>query len=1137
MRVRNTLLTIVVVFATTASTFFSGLYFTNSSLEKTVEQDLTFAIGIADALVGSHMDLLKTEAISISMRFSQAKPGAELSNEELEQLMEELFNEYPDVSAYTVFDRNGTIASYSEPDHSHDLSMHNQYIEMVYKGDTIISSPFYCEVLEEYVMNVYTPYGSNSILAVTISGMAFSDLLAGHQLWQTGNIFMLNEDGAFIGLASEDIVSAMDNYTDRDEHDLTHDEDQLRELVQNILLEDSGVETYTHEGVTRMCAHSIISNSVLGWRVAVSVSLDESPQASIMQGQVYAAMIFLAVGIIAAFFLVRLAMRPFSELEAQNRKQEQMIDNINNKDRLLQAVNDVADQLLATETKDFEKTLLECMGNMAVIVGADRMRVIKNYYDGNTIFRSQLFEWCDSAAKTNHVAVADNVSYDERLPEIKGILMRGQTINTLSKDMPTIDRKWLDEQEILAFMLVPVFINEKFWGFVGFYKSQSEQLFTEDEESIMHSGSLIIVNALLRNESILDIQDASDKLEVALEVAKNANKAKSNFLAHMSHEMRTPLNAVMGLSELALTDENVNDETEDKLEKIHSSGTTLLSIINDILDISKIESGKFELLPTKYDTPSMINDVVTLNIVRVGEKPIDFKLHVDESLPSVIYGDDLRVKQIFNNVLSNAFKYTGAGSVEWELSHERDGSDVWLVSCIKDTGIGMKSEHIDNLFTDYYQVERSTNRKVEGTGLGLSITKQLVDMMGGTIDVQSEYEKGTTVKLRIKQKFVSDVPIGISVSESLMGMNYALSKRVSSTSLVRLNMSYASVLVVDDIATNLDVVCGMLKPYKMKIDCVISGYEAIDVIRKGSPRYSAIFMDHMMPGIDGIEATRFIREEIGTDYAKNIPVIALTANAILGNEEMFLRNGFQAFISKPIDIVKLDAVLREWVRDPQLEAELPDASINATQAEIDSLNGEDDRDQLNDIEINGIDKEKALRRFSWDSLVLIDVLRSYAENTPQLLSDLERYLDDGDLQNYAIAVHGIKGSSYGICADEVGRLAESLERAAKAEDIGVVRSGHNSFEHATKVLLQGIGAALDSIESKAFKPMAEYPDSALLQEMRDACKAFDIGRVNAAMQQLESIRYKSGGNIVEWLREKVSDMEFLAISDGEWPLD
>ncbi len=642
-----------------------------------------------------------------------------------------------------------------------------------------------------------------------------------------------------------------------------------------------------------------------------------------------------------------------------------------------------------------------------------------------------------------------------------------------------------------------------------------------------------------QKKMMAELEERDKMLEAALRDAEEANSAKTSFLAHMSHEIRTPLNAVIGLSELTLAETGLGQEAQANLEKIYGAGATILSIVNDILDISKIESGKFELFPTQYDTPSLINDIVTLNIVRIGEKPITFQLFVDENMPGVLCGDDLRVKQIFNNLLSNAFKYTNAGTVEWHVSFEQDGDDIWLCSSVRDTGLGMKPESVRKLFADYYQGDKDASRRVEGTGLGLSITKSLVGLMDGIITVESEYGKGSVFNVRIRQARMPGVPaMGAAVAENLMGLRYTLTKRAKSTQLARVDLSYAHVLVVDDIVTNLDVVKGMMKPYKVKIDCATSGPQAIDLIRAGKPRYDAIFMDHMMPGMDGIEATRVMREEIGTEYARNIPVIALTANAILGNEEMFLQSGFQAFLSKPIDMAKLDAVLRRWVRDKSQEKQPADERENPTPPDKEALRTVGEAGLLAGIRISGTDLTRALERFGGDEAVLIDVLCSYAGNTWPLVGSLRDYLAAGNLADYAIVVHGIKGSSYGIFARETGRMAETLEMAANAGDKEAVASSHAAFEENLLGLLDAIETALAQIDARVGKPITGKPDMALLTQLRDACKAFDMDRVDAALEKLEAFRYESGGKLVAWLREKVSEMAFeeiAALAPGEMP--
>jgi PAS domain S-box-containing protein len=410
-----------------------------------------------------------------------------------------------------------------------------------------------------------------------------------------------------------------------------------------------------------------------------------------------------------------------------------------------------------------------------------------------------------------------------------------------------------------------------------------------------------------------DVKKAYAEAMSAYATAESALEAKNLFVANMNHEMRTPMNVIVGLTDLLLDEEKISGSVKETLYKINTAGNTLMGLIRDILDISKVDAGKMELTPVQYDVASFLNDIITLNIIRIEEKPITFKLDIQENLPRTLHGDDLRVKQILNNLLSNAFKYTKAGTVSLSINCQKDGDVVWTNFRITDTGIGIRKEDMSKLFTNYHQVDAKANRRIEGTGLGLSITKRLVELMNGEIMMDSEYGKGTTFHVRIKQDFVTEETIDKKTLESLRTFHYSDDKKRAQKKFERADLSYARVLVVDDFPTNLDVASGMLRKYKMKVDCVSSGQESIDVIALGKPVYDAIFMDHMMPEMDGIEAVKLIRA-LDTDYAKNIPIIALTANAVSDSEKMFLDNGFNAFLPKPFNAMSLDAVVQQWVK-------------------------------------------------------------------------------------------------------------------------------------------------------------------------------------------------------------------------------
>jgi signal transduction histidine kinase/ActR/RegA family two-component response regulator len=462
----------------------------------------------------------------------------------------------------------------------------------------------------------------------------------------------------------------------------------------------------------------------------------------------------------------------------------------------------------------------------------------------------------------------------------------------------------------------------------------SDQRTRDSLQNILENPSEVVTNTLVIGEQqyylrtfeenqadeaegrFVEIVDVTPIIE-AKDLAEKANEAKTKFLSSVSHEMRTPLNAVIGFSELSLSAQNLSEEVEENLRRIHSSGKSLLLLINDILNLSKIESGKYELVPVEYSVANVIHDCMVTNVIRATGKPIEFIVNVDEAIPGRLFGDEMRVKEIFNNLLSNAFKYTNEGSVEWEISSENMQDGVWLVSRIKDTGIGIHPEVMESLFESFSQFDLPNNRKIEGTGLGLPITRQIVELMDGTLTVESDHGKGSTFTVRIRQGGIGALPLGIVVAKQLHEMRFVSTEDETEANLERPYLPDARVLIVDDITNNLLVAQGMMQPYGMKITCVTSGFDAIKLIKEARVRFDAVFMDQMMPEMDGIETTRIIREEIDSDYARNLPIIALTANAIEGNEAMMLERGFQAFISKPIDIQVLDKVICKWVRDRQ----------------------------------------------------------------------------------------------------------------------------------------------------------------------------------------------------------------------------
>lgn len=396
-------------------------------------------------------------------------------------------------------------------------------------------------------------------------------------------------------------------------------------------------------------------------------------------------------------------------------------------------------------------------------------------------------------------------------------------------------------------------------------------------------------------------------LEESRELAESANRAKSNFLANMSHEIRTPMNAIIGMSQIILKEEELPQKIATQVKEINSAGNNLLGIVNDILDISKIEAGKYEIIKDEYELPSLLNDVGNIIGVRVQDSNSVFEMEIDDTLPMRMVGDEVRIRQVLLNILGNAVKFTPKGSIKLKVFWNKDKDDTAIYFDVSDTGIGIKPEHLQSIFSEFNQVDTRRNRNIQGTGLGLAISKHLVEMMDGKISVESVYGEGSTFHIMIKQEINEYKAIGNNISVALQKRRY--DSEVNNASVSIIERPDAKVLIVDDTRVNLMVAAGIMKRYKMQIDTADSGQKAIEMVQK--KKYDIVFMDHMMPGLDGVDTTRMIRK-LGPEYEKLV-VIALTANVVGEAKQLFIDEGLQDFLAKPIEIKELDAILNKWL--------------------------------------------------------------------------------------------------------------------------------------------------------------------------------------------------------------------------------
>ena len=605
---------------------------------------------------------------------------------------------------------------------------------------------------------------------------------------------------------------------------------------------------------------------------------------------------------------------------------------------------------------------------------------------------------------------------------------------------------------------------------------------------------LVVVGTLYLLSVRVKIQE-SEELRKAKEIAEEASRAKSDFLSNMSHEIRTPINAILGMNEGILR------ECDDEgilayAENVKAASSTLLGIVNDVLDFSKIEAGKIDILPVEYDLSSLLNDLVNMIQAQAAEKGLELLLDFDRETPKLLCGDEVRIKQVVTNILSNAVKYTEKGSITFSVGFDRVGSDpdgVMLHVAIRDTGIGIKPEDMGKLFSKFERIEETRNRHVEGTGLGMTITKNLLDKMGSTLQVESTYGVGSVFSFDLRQKVVAWEPLG----------DYATSFQAMLKNRKKYREAFtapeALVLVADDNPMNLMVFKSLLKPTKVQIDTASNGDEGLQLALE--KKYDVIFLDHMMPGKDGIETLHEIRaRKDGLNAAT--PVVCLTANAISGAREEYLAEGFDDYLSKPVDSGKLETLMLLYVPQEKVkaageeEAESGEAESTEIPPILAPLEGQDWIDLPLGVENSG------------SAEAYLPLLKIFYETIDERADEIDKFYADGNFKDYTIKVHALKSSARLVGATAFGEEAQKLENAGKIENTEYIRAHHEAFMET----FRGFKAPLSEVfpveeEAPADKPEA---DAARMEkaykEMRAAADDMDCDRLEEIFAELEKYR-------------------------------
>ncbi len=601
------------------------------------------------------------------------------------------------------------------------------------------------------------------------------------------------------------------------------------------------------------------------------------------------------------------------------------------------------------------------------------------------------------------------------------------------------------------------------------------------------------------------LDDMLKVVEAKCDEAQNATKIKSRFLAHMSHEIRTPINAVVGMNEMILR-ESKDEEILKYASETKNAADSLLGIINDILDITRIEAGKLTPIYAEYKPAKLINDIYNMIRFKAQDKKLDFIVVVDENIPCRLRGDDIRLKQIVTNLLSNAVKYTHEGSVTLKVKYIGDGK---LYFSVTDTGIGIKEENIEQLFTAFARMDEKINRSIEGTGLGLNITSSLLKMFDSELKVESEYGKGSVFSFVIFQEIISSEPMGKLALGSVEYEYKAYSADFTAPE--------ARVLVVDDNEMNRKVFKNLLKKTKVIISEAPGGAECVEMVKK--ERFDIIFMDHMMPVMDGVQALERVRND-NDSLCRNVPVIALTANAVVGARDFYIEKGFDGFLSKPVDPQKLEKLIASKLTPSMIAPTEEEAEITET-VELPV--------------INGIDWRYARINFDNDRS-LLETIRMFRKSVVKDTEEIDGYFSTIDkaesLNSYRIKVHGMKSTASLVGIVRLAGMAMELEEAARCENIAVIKALHPIFVMNWKNYYNELAILFN--EKQSLKNSDEHSEEILeiFEGIRNAAKMMDVDTLDELSHKLDGYSFEGErAEYIEQVKKSIFNFEVEKLRD------